>query len=449
MTDQADRNIQDVILDSIADGVFTVDLEWSITSFNRAAEEITGILREEAVGQPCCDVFRASICEKDCALRRTMDTGKPVVNRAIYIVDADGERIPISVSTSLLKDKDGQVIGGVETFRDLTLVAELRKELAKSHSCHDIISRNHRIMELFHVLPRIAESGSTVLIEGESGTGKELFARAVHDLSPRKEKPFVAVNCSALPDTLLESELFGYKAGAFTDARKDKPGRFALAQGGTLFLDEIGDVSAALQARLLRVLQDGTYEPLGSTAPVNAYVRVIAATNKRLSRLVKQGTFREDLFYRIHVVRIELPPLRERREDLPLLAEHFIAKFNRLQGKDITGIDPEALALLMKHDFRGNVRELQNVIEHAFVLCQGAMILPRHLPDTLHPKEEGRPLSGGASLADQEARLIYETLERNQWNQTRTAKELGIHKTTLWRKIQKLGLKAPKGGEGP
>ncbi len=207
------------------------------------------------------------------------------------------------------------------------------------------------------------------MIEGASGTGKELFARAIHNLSPRRGKRFVAVNCGALPDTLLESELFGYKAGAFTDARQDKLGRFALADGGTLLLDEIGDVSPAMQVRLLRVLQERVYEPLGSVEPVKADVRLIAATNKDLGKLVRKGVFREDLYYRIHVIRLALPNLRDRREDIPLLVEHFIAKFNRLQGKDVVGVSDEVLARLMDHDYPGNVRELENIIEHAFVLC--------------------------------------------------------------------------------
>jgi PAS domain S-box-containing protein len=436
---------RDTILDSIADGVFTVDGDWRITSFNRAAERITGVPRAEAIGQRCCDVFRASICETDCALRRTMETGKPIVNKAIYIVDAHGERVPISISTALLKDDAGRVIGGVETFRDLSLVEELRKELDGRHVFEDIVSRSHRMQQLFDILPEVARSNSTVLIEGESGTGKELFARAIHNLSPRRRKRLVTVNCGALPDTLLESELFGHKAGAFTDAKRDRKGRFALADGGTIFLDEIGDVSPALQVRLLRVLQDGTYEPLGGTEPQTADVRVITATNRNLDELVAQGRFRQDLYYRINVVRLALPPLRERKEDVPLLVEHFITHFNRLREKDVTGISPEVLAILMEHDYPGNVRELENILEHAFVLCPGGMIEPRHLPDRLRPADADRPQlpRGATTLKEIEARFIRDALARNDWNRLATARELGIHKSTLFRKIKSLGIQLP------
>jgi PAS domain S-box-containing protein len=434
-----------VILDSVADGVFTVDGDFRVTSFNRAAEEITGVPREEALGRPCCEVFRASICEAQCALKETMHIGRPIVNRSVYILRPDGERVPISVSTALLKDQQGNIMGGVETFRDLRLVEQLRAEIARQYTFADILSRNREMQRLFEILPQVAESDSTVLIEGESGTGKELVARALHTLSPRRERPFVAVNCGALPDTLLESELFGYKAGAFTDARKDKPGRFALAEGGTIFLDEIGDVSAALQVRLLRVLEERTYEPLGGTESVKANVRVVAASNKRLAELVKAGTFRQDLYYRINVITLTLPPLRKRREDIPLLIDHFVARFNRLREKDISGVSLEVLQILMTHDYPGNVRELENIIEHAFILCPGGVIRPEHLPDSLRPADLSETVPPVRTLKELEARFLYDALRRNGWNRLATAKELGVHKTTLWRRIRQLGLKVPEG----
>jgi transcriptional regulator with PAS, ATPase and Fis domain len=382
-------------------------------------------------------VFRANICESQCVLRHTLKTGKPIVNKAIYIVNADGKKVPISISTALLKDEKGRVLGGVETFRDLSLVEELRREIRGGHAFADIVGRNHAMQLLFDTLPTIAESNSTVLIEGESGTGKELFARAIHDLSPRRKKPFVAISCGALPDTLLESELFGYKAGAFTDARKDKPGRFALAEGGTLFLDEIGDVSPALQVRLLRALQERVYEPLGGTDPVKANVRVVTATHRSLSDLVDAGTFRSDLYYRVNVVRIRIPPLRERRDDIPLLIDNSVRRFSALHGKDISGVAPDVLALLMRHDYPGNVRELENIMEHAFVLCPGGLIRRRHLPDTLQGDALTRRGAAG-DLAEAERKLILEALKQTNGNRTAAARKLGIHRTTLFRKMRRL-----------
>ena len=433
-----------VILDSVADGVFTVDDAFRVTSFNSAAEDITGVSRQEAMSRPCCEVFRASICEVQCALKETMQTGRSVVNRQVYILRPDGERVPISVSTALLKDRGGRILGGVETFRDLRLVEQLRAEIAGKYTFADILSKNSEMQRIFAMLPPVAESDSTALIEGESGTGKELVARAIHALSPRRDKPLITVNCGALPDTLLESELFGYKAGAFTDARKDKPGRFALAEGGTIFLDEIGDVSPALQVRLLRVLEQKIYEPLGGTESIKANVRVVAASNKCLADLVKAGTFRQDLYYRINVVRIALPPLRERREDIPLLVDHFIARFNRLREREVAGMTSETLGILLAHDYPGNIRELENIIEYAFILCSGGLIQPQHLPEPFRLKPQADVTAGVRTLHELEARFINEVLRRHQGNRLAAAKELGIHKTTLWRKIRHLGIAVPE-----
>jgi PAS domain S-box-containing protein len=438
---------ENIILDSIADGVFTVDRDWRITSFNRAAEQITGVLRREAVGQPCKEVLKADICEKTCLLRKTQETGRPIVNRTVRIITASGRRIPISISTALLKDEAGEVIGAVETFRDISVEENLRKKIQGRYSYEDILSKNPRVHQLFDILPDVAVSGSTVLLEGESGTGKELFARALHNLSPRKTGPFVTVNCGALPDTLLESELFGYKAGAFTDARRDKPGRFRRAEKGTLFLDEIGDISPAMQVRLLRVLQEKVYEPLGSVETVRADVRIVAATNRKLADLVREGKFREDLYYRINVVRLVLPPLRERMEDIPLLTDHFIRQLNAIQNKDIRGISDEAMTCLMSHDFPGNIRELENVIERSFILCKSGPILPQHLPEFLWARETGERTelpTETLSIKHMEAAFLMGVLRRNGWSRVKTAKQLGIHKSTLFRKIKSLEIRIPE-----
>jgi len=435
----------EAILESISDGVFTVDMDWCISSFNRAAEEITGVPRKEAIGRRCSEVFRSSMCGADCALQQTLKTGKPVIGKSGYIIDADGNRIPISVSTAMLKDSEGRLIGGAETFRDLSDVEALRRELEGKYMIGDLVSRSPLMQKIFEILPAIAASPSTVLIMGETGTGKELVSRTIHELSPVCHGPFVAVNCSALPDTLLESELFGYKAGAFTGANKDKPGRFSLARSGTLFLDEIGEISPALQIRLLRVLQERTYEPLGSTRSETTDARIIVATNKDLAEQTRKGAFREDLYYRVNVVRVELPPLRRRKEDVPLLVEQFIARFNRLQGKVIEGIEAEAISLLMAHHWPGNVRELENVIERSFIMCSEGFIGIGHLPEELKAHSgsvgTGSDVRSFHDLIDTQS--IRTALERNDYNRLAAAKELGIHKTTLFRRMKKLEISLP------
>ncbi|HOG40434.1 MAG TPA: sigma 54-interacting transcriptional regulator [Syntrophorhabdaceae bacterium] len=439
-----EKHQRDVILDSINEGVFTVDPDWRITSFNKAAEKITGVSREDSIGRYCSEVFHANICESNCALRQTFETGKSNVNVTAYIVNNKGFRIPIRISTAILKNDKGEVIGGVETFQDLSQVERLQKELKDKHTFEDIVGRSPAMMNLFNILPQISESDSTVLIEGSSGTGKELFARAIHNMSNRKKKRFVAVNCAALPDTLLESEFFGYKAGAFTDAKKDKPGRFLLADGGTIFLDEIGDISPALQVRLLRVLQERTVEPLGATEPIKIDVRVIAATNKDLSQLVQEGKFREDLFYRIKVIHLKMPTLKERKEDIRLLVDHIIEKYNRLQGKNITDISVEAMSRLIEYDYPGNVRELENIIEQAFVLCRGDIIELHHLPAELRSdmlSSEDR--SSSMSLLEMEKNLIAGKLRLYGGNRKLTARELGIDVSTLYRKILKMNIDVP------
>jgi PAS domain S-box-containing protein len=432
----------DAILESISDGVFTVDSDWRITSFNRAAEEITGVPRAEAMGRLCSEVFRSSLCGGQCPLQATLSGGRPRIGICGYIIPAQGERVPISVSTAVLRDENGRVIGGAETFRDLSEIDALRRELEGRWHVGELFSRSPRMHRLFEVLPAVAASPSTVLVTGETGTGKELFARTIHSLSAHSEGPFVAVNCAALPDTLLESELFGAKAGAFTGAVRDRLGRFAQARGGTIFLDEIGEISPALQVRLLRVLQERTFEPLGSSRTESTDARVIVATNRNLQELIRGGNFREDLYYRINVVRLELPPLRERKDDIALLVEQFISRFNRLQHRCVPGISPEALSLLMAHDWPGNIRELENCVERAFVLCGDGPIDIRHLPEELTASV---PRCGGQDslhdLLDRQA--IQAALERADFNRLAAARALGIHKTTLFRRMKRLGMDLP------
>jgi PAS domain S-box-containing protein len=431
-----------IILDSIADGVFTVDEYMKITYFNRAAERITGMSREQAMGQYCFEVLKANICEKTCPLRCSLKSEVEFVDRHANILRSDGKVIPVSISTAVLRDQTGKKMGGVETFRDLSTFEELKKEIKCTYTFEDIISKNHRIKKIFDILPAVAESDSSVLIQGPSGSGKELFARAIHNLSLRNREPFIAINCGALPDTLLESELFGYKKGAFTGAIKNKPGRFDLAKGGTILLDEVESLSPAMQVKLLRVLQEREFEPLGSTAPVKTNVRVISATKDDLSVLVQKGTFRDDLYFRINVVKLVLPPLKERREDIPLLIDHFIEKYNHKMGRPIELISDNALGVLLHYDFPGNVRELENIIEHAFVMCQGEVIQLSHLPPEIsHRSTRHQKFSDKITpLQSAERQKLLEALEKHNRNKIRTANELGMHRATLYRKMKKYGI---------
>ena len=314
------------------------------------------------------------------------------------------------------------------------------------HELGELASFNRQMQGILKVLPQVSASNCTVLLQGETGTGKELLARTVHKLSPRAAKPMIVVNCATLPENLLESELFGYRAGAFTGALRDKPGLFTVAGEGTIFLDEIGDLSPVLQTKLLRVLQERTYLPLGSTAAERTAARFVTATNRPLSTLVEEGRFRSDLYYRINVVTLELPPLRERREDLPLLVERIIRDFNLEYGKEITGVSSEVMSILQSHQFPGNIRELINILEHAHVLCTMPLIEAHHLPAYLAtvPTRPGQPELGKSDLRSMEVRAIMEGLERNRYNRLATARELGIHKSTLFRKLKELGIALPR-----
>jgi len=444
---------QERVLDCLADAVVAVDLQGRITLLNRAAEALAGLPSEQARGRLCREVLKADDHAVERLLLQAALGQGPALNKGLYLLTGEGLRLPASLTVSALEDTHGQVVGAVGILRDLTDVfegylagtagdprADLRKALLRLDSYAGIISRNHEMREIFAVLPEIARSDATVLIQGASGSGKELFARALHQLGPRSEGPLVILNCGALPDSLLESELFGYKAGAFTDARQDKPGRFAQAHGGTLFLDEIGDISPAMQVRLLRVLQEREVMPLGGTRAEATDVRVIAATHRDLYRLMLAGRFREDLFYRLDVVRLRIPPLCRRSEDIPLLADHCIARLRRRHRKEIGGLSAEALALLQRYDFPGNVRELENALEHAFVLCSGAVIEPRHLPMRLRQQAEQAESPAVSSLAELESRFLRQVLERNDNSAGAAARELGIHRSTLWRRMKRLGM---------
>ncbi|MCF8033221.1 MAG: sigma 54-interacting transcriptional regulator [Desulfarculaceae bacterium] len=436
------QGLTELILDSITEGVFTVDPGMRIQSFNQAAQNITGISQAEAVGKKCREILRAGICGGNCPLSKSMATGDPGLEVDVEITGSDGNLIPVRIRTAVLRDAQGRVVGGVETFRDLSDMHHLLKRITEGYTFCDLKGKSEPMRQLFRVLPEAARSGATVLIRGESGTGKELVARALHDLSPRHEGPFVAVNCAAIPEALMESELFGHVRGAFTGADRERQGRLAAAQGGTLFLDEIGDLPLALQVKLLRALDSGEYSPLGSNQARQAEVRVVAATHRDLEAEMSRGAFRQDLYYRLNVVELKLPPLRDRREDIPLLVGHFLERLAAERGEPVRRVNQAALARLMEYPWPGNVRELQNALEHALVLARGRALEVRHLPANLQNAPVGAADQSAAqlNLEQRERAAMEQALALNQGHRGRTAASLGISPTTLWRKMKKYGL---------
>ena len=426
-----------LILDVLDQGVFTVDGNLCISSFNQVAERITGYTADEVIGRRCAEVFRTELCDQICPLRLSIALRRPSRNREIHIRARDGRAVLISVSTAPLLTRGGKLLGGVEVFRDLAEIEDLKRRLDGQYRLSDIIGKSPPMRQIFDLLPLVAPSEATVLVTGPSGTGKELIARTIHALGARRKNQFVPLNCAAIPETLLESELFGYRRGAFTDARRDKPGRIAAAEGGTLFLDEIGDLPRPTQVKLLRFLQDRIYEPLGSNRPVRADVRVIAATNRNLLELARAGVFREDLYFRLNVVQIDIPPLRERAEDIPLLVGHYVRLFRESTHKPIQGLTDDAMACLAGYAFPGNVRELENIIERAFIICNEERIGLEHLPRAItYSFRLDRVVPVAPTIAGAELVAIQAALARHKGNRTRAAAELGIHRTTLIRKLR-------------
>ncbi len=431
------EKICEIIFKSISEGVFTTDLNRKILSFNPAAERITGYKASEAIGKHCFDIFHTEICHKRCPLKDTLKDHDPVENTRVTMVARDGCEIPISESTEILRDDEGNYIGAVVFFRDISVIEEYKRCCDKTKVLNDIVTVNPEMQKIIQMLPDIAESECNVLIQGPSGSGKELIAQAIHNLSPRNYGPYIKINCAALPATLLESELFGYSKGAFTDAKRDKPGQFCLANGGTLLLDEIGEMDVSLQVKLLRVLSSGEFQPLGSTKTMNTNARILASTNTDLQVAIEERHFREDLYFRINVVNIQIPPLSERPEDIPLLVEHFMNLSRKKFHKPIGRISPTAIATLRKYPFPGNARELENAVEHAFVMCHGDEIKVKHLPLNIINKVANT--KEFVQNKKSERNVIEESLMRNKGNKARTAKELGIHRVTLYRKLKRYG----------
>lgn len=436
------------ILNSLSEGVCAVDADLRVGCFNSQAERLTGMSSHEVLGGTLETLFPDTAEEWEQLVRDVLHSEKPVQGLLKDLAHQSGEHIPVVANASPVRDSNRTVVGVVLTFQDNRAIELLRRELRQECTFGDIVSKDSRIHRILEILPNVAESESTVLILGPTGTGKELFARAIHAASPRRNGPFVAVNCGALPDTLLESELFGYKRGAFTDATHDKPGRFALARGGTLFLDEVGDLSQAMQVKLMRVLQEHQYEPLGGTETEEADVRVVAATNRDVGALVEGGEFRADLYYRLNVIQFDLPPLADRPGDVPLLVERFVEVLNAEKGREIKRVSHGAMSCLMAYDYPGNVRELKNIIERAYILCRYDEIREECLPNHLLHAASSRPSPRTRSVAmpfqrmrpEEQRKLIHKTLRENQGHRGRTADMLGIDRTTLWRKMKQFDM---------
>jgi PAS domain S-box-containing protein len=432
-----------LILDNLDIGIFTVNRGGHITSFNSMAEKITGYQRQEIVGQHHAKLTGCDRPGETCSLKESISTGKSLANLHRRLFTKDGRNLPIRASFMALRNEAGNTIGGLETFQDLSLIQQLNRAISNKYSFADMIGKDGVMQQIFEILPVVAESEANVLVEGPTGTGKDLLAKIIHNASQRREKPFVKVNCAALPDNLLESEMFGYVKGAFTGADRDKPGRFQEADGGSIFLDEIGDLPLSLQAKLLRGLEDKEFYPLGGRELCRVDVRIIAATNQVLEDLVREKRFREDLFYRLNVMQLELPPLKERRGDIPLLISNFIKKHNVTKGSAVSRIDEDAMDILLNYHYPGNIRELENIIEHAGVLCQGELIERRHLPMYIQEITDHRGVDRIAraevtTRRDQREReFIVEVLKKNRWQRQKAAQALGMDRTTLWRKMKK------------
>ncbi len=440
------------IVDVTATGMFTVDRQGRFVAWNRAAEQITGYSEDEVVGQPCT-LLEGPNCVgfgKLADLLKSPPSAGGLCDQRCKIQAKDGREVYLHGNVCVLRDDDGEIIGAVGTFLDMTGIIRAHEKIEHlaAHTGHaealeKMVGQSEQMREVFRRLRLAADSDVTVLLTGESGTGKELAAQAIHSLSARKDKPFLAINCAAIPETLLESELFGHVAGSFTGATRDKPGLFVAAEGGTLFLDEIAEVSPAIQVKLLRVLQEREVRRVGDSKLTKIDVRLITATNQNLESLVRSGKIREDFYYRIHVFEISLPPLRQRTADIPALTHHFIRELSRQYGKAVDGITRDALDAILAYSWPGNIRELRNAIEHAMVTVSGDRIelfdLPMHVRGTrtAEPTPEIKELSP-AELEERDR--IVAALEEAGGNRTQAAKILGTSRVTLWKKMSRYGL---------
>ena len=441
------------ILDSLDDGVVTLDDNGTVISINRAACKMVETSRKAALGAACPCLLGEGLCAPDSILRESISNRKPIHDVEAELETPSGHRKVFNLRTVVFREGRREPRGGLVVLRDVTELAHLRRDLKERYRLHNIIGKSKPMQDVFRLIKQVADTDATVLIEGQTGTGKELVARAIHYLAPRAAGPFVAVNCSALAESLLESELFGHVRGAFTGALRDKQGRFEAAAGGTIFLDEIGDISANIQAKLLRVLQERTIDRVGDERSIAVDIRVIAATNRSLAELVSSGQFREDLYYRLRVVPIGLPLLRERRDDISLMAQHFVDKLRKDTKRAIDGVDADALALMLDYAWPGNVRELENVIEYAFVKARSGLISPAHLPPELVRTESHEISSSAADVSVRQRRRrrlglthaqVRQALSATGWNVAKAARRLHVSLTTLYKRMAEFNLKEPR-----
>lgn len=437
-----ENKFNEEILNSIAEGVITVDKTFKVNFINRAAEEIMGFRKEEVVGQFCKHILKCDLCQTKCPIGIVLETGSNLYDYSSVIYDKNGNRKPIKLNAAILKNSDDKPVGGVISFRDISELERIKQQSEIISNFFGIVGHSKSMQEIFKLIMEISESDATVLILGESGTGKELIANAIQATSTRKNKPYLKVNCSVFPQNLLASELFGHVKGAFTDAVKDRPGRFELADGGTIFLDEVAEMPHHTQIQLLRVLQEGTFERVGESITRKADVRVIAATNVDIQKALREGKLREDLYYRLNVIPILIPPLRDRKEDIPHLLKHFIETYSKLYKKNISDISDSALDLLMKYPWPGNVRELENVIEYAVVRTKNDNEIEiSNLPSNIK-NNFTQPIAPVKAFKTENAASLLALLEKHKWNKTLVAKELGIGRTTLWRMLKQLNIES-------
>ena len=426
-----------IILDNLDIGVFTVTRGGHITFFNTQAEAISGYDRKQVLGKPCSIILGEGTDDGFSLLKKSIEDENPRSNSKGVLTTKKGETIPIRANYMALRNEQGRVVGGLATIQDLSLIHQLNRQITNLYTFADMIGKSPSVQKIFEILPVVAVSEATVLIEGPTGTGKDLLAKVIHNASKRAKNPMVKVNCAALPDNLLESEMFGYVRGAFTGADRDKPGRFQEADKGTIFLDEIGDLPLSLQGKLLRVLEDKEFYPLGSRKTTKVDVRIIAATNQDLKELVEAKRFREDLFYRLNVIRLELPSLKERKGDIPLLIDHILKRLSAVKETRVEKISEDAMEALLNYDYPGNIRELENILEHALIICQDKIVERRHLPVSL--QKSIVPTSGATEESFEEHRIV-EMLQRHNWHRGKAARELNMDRTTLWRKMKKYNI---------